>query len=124
MQGRRHERVRELLKRELSQILLREFPVDQCGLMSVNEVLLSGDLRSATAYVGLVGSSEQRKRGAELLQEHRLRLKGLLGHAVTLKYTPELRIVLDDSIHRGNRVLELLDELERPSGDTPGDTSA
>lgn len=111
MQGRRHERVRELLKRELSAILLREFPVAQAGLISVNEVIMSADLKAATAYVGVVGTAEQRKVGFELLQEHRGRLRGLLGHAVTLKYTPEIRFVMDDAIARGNRVLQLLDEL-------------
>jgi ribosome-binding factor A len=119
MQGRRHERVRELLKRELSAILLREFPIAQVGLISVNEVTLSGDLKSATAYVGFVGSAEQRKVGFDLLHEHRARLRGLMGHAVSLKYTPELRFVMDDAIARGNRVLALLDEIEHS---TPGAT--
>jgi ribosome-binding factor A len=117
MQGRRHERVRELLKRELSAILLREFPVAQVGLISVNEVVLSGDLKSATAYVGLVGTPEQRKMGFDQLVEHRARLRGLLGHAVTLKYTPDLRFVMDDAIARGNRVLQVLDEIEHAAPD-------
>ncbi len=113
MQGRRHARVRELLKRELSSLLLREFPPAQSGLMSVNEVVISGDLRSATAYVGIVGTEEQRKQGLNLLKEHRLRLQGMLGHAVELKFTPSLRFVVDDSISRGNRVLRILDEIEK-----------
>lgn len=113
MQGRRHARVRELLKRELSSLLLREFPPVQSGLMSVNEVVISGDLRSATAYVGIVGTEEQRKQGVTLLTEHRLRLQAMLGHAVELKFTPSLRFVVDDSIARGNRVLRILDEIEK-----------
>jgi ribosome-binding factor A len=113
MQGRRHDRVRELLKRELSNLLLREFPIAETGLLAVNEVRLSSDLKRATAYVGVVGNPGQRHRAFELLREHRLRLQSLLGHAVTLKYTPELHFVADDAVDRGNRVLQILDDLEK-----------
>ena len=51
----------------------------------------------------------------EALELRRKRIQGLLGKAVVLKYTPHLRFILDDSIERGNRVLQLLDELEKPS---------
>lgn len=120
MQSRRQERVRELLKRELSNLLLREFRGVDVGLLSVNEVDLSGDLQLATAHVGIVGSAEQRRRGFELLEHHRLRLQSALGGAVVLKHTPELRFVPDDSIQRGNRVLRVIEEIEKtlpPQGD-------
>ncbi len=113
MQGRRHDRVRELLKRELSTLLLREFSLAEAGLLAVNEVRLSGDLKQATAYVGVVGTPAQRRRAFELLREHRPRLQALLGHAVTLKYTPELHFVADEAVARGNRVLQILNDLEK-----------
>lgn len=113
MQGRRQARVRELLKRELSSILLREFTPAQSGLVTVNEVVVSGDLRSATAYVGIIGTEEQRRQGFSFLKEQRVRLRGMLGHAVELKFTPALRFVVDDSIVRGNRVLQIINEIEK-----------
>lgn len=112
MQNRRHERVRELLKRELSSILLREFPVAEAGLISVNDVIISGDLQSATIYVGIVGSPDQQRRGLGLLQQQRGRIRTMVGSAVVLKYTPQLRFVVDDAIVRGNRVLQILHEIE------------
>lgn len=122
MQNRRHERVRELLKRELSTLLLREFPSSEAGFLSVNDVAVSGDLHSAVVYVGVVGTADQQKRALALLQEHRLRIQSLVGAAIVLKYTPQLRFVLDDSVARGNRVLQILDELDRtppPGVDKP-----
>lgn len=113
MHNRRHERVSELLKRELSSILLREFPVAETGLLSVNEVVMAGDLQSALVYVGVVGSADQQKRALALLQQERGRIRQLMGNAVVLKYTPQLRFVMDDAIARGNRVLQIMDELER-----------
>ncbi|MBM3884005.1 MAG: 30S ribosome-binding factor RbfA [Verrucomicrobia bacterium] len=113
MNTRRVERVRELLKRELSALLLREFAAADVGLLSVNEVQLTGDLQSATVYVGMVSTPAQKKRALLLLEEHRKRLQSLVGAAVVLKYTPELRFVADESIARGNRVLQILDEIEK-----------
>jgi ribosome-binding factor A len=111
----RHERVRELLKRELGEIVRREIPLEQGGVITVNEVVLSRDLQSAKVYVSFVGSAEQQKQGAELLQQKAIEIQNLLGQAVVLRYTPHLRFLPDDSVERGNRVLSILDDLERGS---------
>lgn len=113
----RYERVRELLKRELGEIIRREIPIAHGGVISVNDVGLAGDLQSAKVFVSLVGTTEQQKQGAELLQKNTILIQNLLGQSVTLKHTPLLRFVIDDSIERGNRVLEILEELDGgPSG--------
>src|SRR5947207_1130907 len=108
----RVERVRELLKRELGEIIRRELPLSEAGLITVNDVDLSNDLQMATVYVGVVGTGQQRKQALSLLEQSRKRLQGLVGRAVVLKYTPQLRFMLDDSIERGNRVLQIIEELE------------
>jgi len=113
MPSLRLQRVRELLKREIGEAIRREFHVGEAGLITVNDVDVAGDLKSATVYISILGNPEQQKRGFQLLNEHRVRLQGLVGKAVVLKYTPTLKFVFDDSIVRGNRVLQILDELEK-----------
>jgi ribosome-binding factor A len=114
----RIERVRELLKREIGEIIRQEFPLDEAGMISVNDVSVSGDLQNATVYVSIFGGPSQQQRGAALLQERRKYIQNRLGQSVVLKYTPVLKFVVDDSIARGNRVLQILDELEqKPDGD-------
>ena len=54
-----------------------------------------------------------------MLEEHRIRIQGLVARAVVLKYTPTLKFLVDDSIVRGNRVLQIIEELEQDSADTP-----
>jgi ribosome-binding factor A len=109
----RHERVRELLKRAIGEAIRREFNVSDCGLISVNDVDMGGDLKSATVFVSILGNPEQQKRGFQSLDEHRARIQGLVAKAVVLKYTPTLKFVFDDSIVRGNRVLQIIEELEK-----------
>ena len=113
MPNLRHERVRELLKREIGEAVRREFNVSDCGLISVNDVDVAGDLKSAVVFVSIFGSPEQQKRGIQMVNDHRVRIQGLVGKAVVLKFTPTLKFVFDDSISRGNRVLQIIEELEK-----------
>jgi ribosome-binding factor A len=117
----RHQRVRELLKREVGEIIRRELPIGEAGLITVNEVGVANDLRSATIFVGVIGTPEQRKKAGALLEKESKRIQGLVGRAIVLKYTPHLRFVLDESIERGNRVLEIIDQLDQSN---PGDDSS
>lgn len=123
MSSHRIERVRELLKREIGATIRREIPVNEAGLVSVNDVDVAGDLRSAMVFISILGNADQQKRGLALLEENRGRIQNLVARSVVLKYFPTLKFVLDDSVVRGNRVLQIIDELERvnPSG-TPAES--
>ena len=109
----RLQRIRELLKREIGEAIRREFHVEEAGLITVNDVDVAGDLKSATVFVSILGTPDQQKHGLQLLAEHRVRIQGLVGRAIVLKYTPTLKFVFDDSIVRGNRVLQIIGELEK-----------
>src|SRR5215475_8219909 len=113
MPSLRLQRVRELLKREIGEAIRREFEVSEAGLITVNDVDVSGDLHSAIVFISILGNADQQKRGLSLLSRHRKRIQGLVGRAVVLKYTPTLKFVMDDSVARGNRVLQIIEELER-----------
>ena len=115
MSNLRHERVRELLKREIGEAIRREFSVNEAGLISVNDVDMGGDLKSAVVFISIFGNADQKKRGFQLLTDNRIRIQGLIGKSVVLKFTPTLKFVMDDSLVRGNRVLQILDELEKTS---------
>ena len=108
-------RVRELLKRAIGEAIRREFEVSEAGLITVNDVDVSGDLHSAVVFISIWGSPEQQKRGINLLTRHRKRIQGLVAKAVILKFTPTLKFIMDDSVIRGNRVMQIIEELEKES---------
>jgi ribosome-binding factor A len=113
MPSLRLQRVRELLKREIGEVIRREFEVSEAGLITVNDVAVAGDLQAAVVFVSILGDEQQQKRGFSLLVRQRKRIQGLVGGAIVLKYTPRLRFEMDDSIARGNRVLGIIEELEK-----------
>src|SRR5580698_10358642 len=119
MPNLRHERVRELLKREIGEAIRREFHVNDVGIITVNDVDVAGDFKSALVFISSLGSPDQQKRGLQVLNDNRIRLQGLVGKAVVLKFTPTLKFIVDDSIMRGNRLLKIIEELEQATPATP-----
>lgn len=115
MSNLRQERVRELLKRAIGEAIRREFNVSDVGLISVNDVDCTGDFKSAVVYVSIFGNADQQKRGIAKLTEQRTRIQEVMAKSVVLKFTPVLRFAVDDSLNRGNRVMQILDELEKTS---------
>ena len=109
----RLERVRELLKREIGEVIRRELPVNEVGLISVNDVDIAPNLKNARVFVGVLGGDAQKQRGMDALEKNRKRIQGLVGRAIVLKFTPQLRFILDDSVERGNKVLSILHDLEK-----------
>jgi len=119
MPNLRLERVRELLKRAIGEAIRREFNVNDVGLISVNDVDCAGDLNSATVFVSILGNPDQQKRGLAKLTDQRSRIQELMAKSIVLKYTPVLKFVTDDSLVRGNRVMQILDDLDKNSPPPP-----
>ena len=108
----RQLRVNEVVKRELSGIITREFTF-QDALVSINHVHVTPDLKNAHVYVSVLGGTDG-TGVIEQLEAHRPALQAELARRVVLKYTPHLIFHLDESIKRGARVIEILQELETP----------
>ncbi len=109
-------RVNELLKRELSVAITRELTFDG-ALVTVNQVDVTPDLKSAHVFVSVLGS-ETPFAVTEKLEANRVMLQSELSRKVVLKFTPHLIFHLDDSTERGSRIIEILQEIETPDAPT------
>jgi ribosome-binding factor A len=121
--GRRVSRVSELIKREVSQMLLHGIKDERVGsgMVSVTDVDVSGDLQHAKIFVSIYGTDEVRAAAMEGLQSAAGYVRGQLGHRVNLRRTPEVVFIEDRSLERGMRVLTLINQLsqERPAESDP-----
>ena len=106
----RIERVCEVLKRELGRIILRELTFST-PLVTVSGVEITPDLKQAHVFVSALGSDAQRQNVLTVLEQNRAMLQAQVSKRVVLKHTPHLNFKLDDSIERGSRVLNILDDL-------------
>ncbi|OLP19306.1 ribosome-binding factor A [Leptolyngbya sp. 'hensonii'] len=111
--NRRVARVAELIKREVSQMLLSEIKDDRvgAGMVSVTDVDVSGDLQHAKIFVSIYGTDEARAETMAGLKSATGFVRSELGHRVRLRRTPEVIFMEDRSIERGTRVLSLLNRL-------------
>lgn len=111
--NRRSARVKELLKQQVAECIRQELTINEVGLLTVNDVGIASDLRSATVFLGFVGTPAQRLAAPIKLAERAKRIRMLVAATVRLKYAPDLKFQLDDSIEAGNRVIAILDQLEK-----------
>jgi ribosome-binding factor A len=100
-----------LIKRELGVIIGREVKFE-APLVSVRAVDITADLKNAHVFISAIGTKWQKEEAIKHLNEKRQYLQHELSRRVVLKYTPLLHFQLDESIERGTRVLNLLDEIE------------
>ena len=119
MPSLRQQRVRELLKRTVGEILRRELDSESCGIITVNDVGMANDLHSAMIFVSVLGSDEQKRTATKRLKSERSRIQYMLGREVVLKYTPRIKFELGDAIEAGNRVMSILEEIEQTNSTEP-----
>jgi ribosome-binding factor A len=73
---------------------------------------MTPDLKNAHVFISAIGTTWQKQQALQLLLEKRQHLQHELSRRVIIKYTPHLHFQLDESIERGTRVLNLLNEIE------------
>lgn len=110
---RRVSRVSSLIKREVSQMLLHEIKDDRvgAGMVSVTDVDVSGDLQHAKIFVSIYGTEEARAETMEGLKSSAGFVRRELGQRIRLRRTPEVVFLEDLSLERGDRTLNLLNQL-------------
>lgn len=109
-------RVNEILKREIADLLQRQSFTEKYGaLVSVTRVECSTTLKQANVYVSMFGITPGSEREQEILAAL-ARLKGdiqrRMSKHVILKYTPVLHFLADHNLAEGDRVIQLLREME------------
>ena len=106
-------RVNELIQRELSDILHRRYQSETVAI-TITEVRVAPDLRDARLFVSVIGSDTVVKQKLKWLSDNLHDLRMELGNRITLKFMPRFTIALDKSTGRGNRILQVLDEIGVP----------
>jgi ribosome-binding factor A len=109
----RLNRVNESMKRELSALVRREFTF-QAKLVTVQEVDITPDLKNAHVYIGVIGTPEEQHAAMAQLHGARQRLQHEISRRVIMKFTPHLHFKLDQTGERGDRILQILEELHIP----------
>ena len=118
----RTDRIDQLLRQEIGEILARDIQDPRIGFVTVTDVETAPDLSTARVWVSVIGQPDEREQTIRALQRAMPFVRHELGSRVRLRRIPELHVRTDDTAQRGTRVLRLLAELE--AGGTPPDEDA
>jgi ribosome-binding factor A len=108
----RMRRVNEAVREVVSARLAEGLRDPRIGFVTVTSVDTSSDLRQARVYVSVLGSDEERAETLAGLESAHGLLQQTVATELRMKHTPTLQFVFDESIDRGMRISELLDDGE------------
>jgi ribosome-binding factor A len=118
----RTDRIDQLLRQEIGEILARDLQDPRIGFVTITDVETAPDLSTARVWVSVIGQPEEREQTLKALRRALPFVRHELGSRVRLRRIPELHLREDDTAQRGTRVLRLLAELE--TGATPDEPGA
>lgn len=110
----RSDRVRKALIREVSDLLQRDIKDPRIsGIVSVTDAEISQDCRHAKVFISVFGSEEEQKYTMEALDSSTGFIRSEIGKRIQMRFTPEIKFKLDNSLERGSRVTQILDKISR-----------
>jgi ribosome-binding factor A len=110
--NRRPARVAEMIRTEISEILLYSMRDPRLGLVTVTDVKISPDLKQARVYVSVLGSADERKTSLAVLNSAAPHLRHELGSRARLRVVPDLSFHYDPSIEYGAHIEELIQQIK------------
>lgn len=114
MANNRIDRISELVGRALAEAIRAvKDPRVANTLVSVTHCEVTNDLRYAKVYISVMGTQEQSRAVMQGLKSAAGWLRREVGHAVQLRYAPELIFTLDHSIESGAHINDVINRLER-----------
>jgi ribosome-binding factor A len=119
----RARRLGEQIQRELTELLRRHVKDERIGNVTITDVNVTGDLRSAHVYYlifGKDGPDPQVQRGLESAANF---LRNALSRSLMIRHTPTLSFELDTSIERGVRLTNLINSVNKPEEAAVDDTT-
>lgn len=114
MARRRIRRFNELIRQELSSLLLRRVRDPRLSAVTITEVDTTADLRIARIYISVLDDDEEtRQEALHSIQGAAGFLRRELAHVLQVRHTPELDFRLDESARYGERIDQVLEQIHQ-----------
>jgi ribosome-binding factor A len=113
MEGKRSEKVADLIQKEISQMLVKSIKDPRIGFVTITKVTISDDCRSARIYFSVTGTTAERERSMKGLNSAKGYVRKELGRRIRLRYTPEIMFQFDPSIEYAIHMEELIQSLRQ-----------
>jgi len=108
----RHDKVREVIKQEVSRILHDELKDPRLGFVTITDVELSGDMRHAKVFFSVLGKDEDYKKTQEALDCALGFVRRLVAERINLRFAPQIIFREDRSSEYSSRIQQVLEEIK------------
>lgn len=122
MKSQRAVRLAELIKNEVSAILLRDIKDPRVGFVSITDVEVSQDLKYVRIFVSILGDESSKRDTMKALDRASGFVRSELAKRIQLRYAPEISFKSDNSIERGARIFKILNDIKDNSTNSPKET--
>jgi ribosome-binding factor A len=112
---KRSQRVGDLFRKEIADIIIYRLKDPRIGFITVTGVDVTDDIKLARVYVSIFKEGE-RKTTLEVLNSAKSFVRSELSKRLRMKFIPSIEFRLDTSIEYGNKIEELLKEIEENEG--------
>ena len=109
----RQEKIEELLKVEISDIIRRELKDPRLGFITITDAEVTKDFRHAKVYISVLGDEKAKEESLAVLQRAAGFIRGEFGRRAYMKTIPEITFKMDTSVEQGARIFELLEQERR-----------
>ena len=113
MEGKRSEKVADLIQKEVSQMLVKSVKDPRIGFVTITKVTVSEDCRFARVYFSVAGTEAERESSGRGLDSAKGYVRKELGRRLRLRYTPEIVFQFDPSIEYAIHMEELIQSIHR-----------
>ena len=117
---RRPERVADILREEISQIVGYELKDPRLTMVTVTDVRMSDNLRDANVFVMVAGDEDEHRLALDALRHAAPYVRKQLGLSLNLPRTPEIHFLRDSVEEKGDRVDQLLGQIEQERQEEKG----
>lgn len=107
----RVERIQEQVREEVSQMLATEVRDPGVGLVTVTRAKVTADLSLARIYWTILGDPAERKKTAKALERAAPYVRHLLSERLTLRRSPEVKFIFDESVAAQDRIEQIIQEI-------------
>ncbi len=113
MEGKRSEKVADLIRKEISEMLVKSLKDPRIGFITITRVTVSDDCRYAKIYFSVMGSLTEREKSTVGLNSAKGYIRKELGRRIGLRYTPEIVFQFDPSIEYAIHIGEVFEHLHQ-----------
>lgn len=110
---KRSERVADLIKMEIADILIKKIKDPRVGFVTVTGVDVTDDLRYAKIYISVMEDEGTRKKTLAGLNSASSFIRSELGRRLVMRRIPELAFKIDNSLEQAAHIFEVLDKIKR-----------